>query len=312
LLPKELGNGFVSRLAVLSGYSSDHFGEFVEAKFTGHHLQNEDSTSKPDLIILTTKTKIFFEVKLKAPLSKDQLERHFNDVDKDNGYLTLISNIQSHVSEKLFTRKNYLKPTNQSHFFWSQFETVFNLRPRKGGLTAQLLKDFTKSLISNGIKGRQIIGTTENLYTNGSDAENLALNELKELLKEIGFKAWRKNSEFTLRVNLEKSGKNPLLNPRIYSSGEWLDDNCTKECLIVHCYANINEKNEINLLNELNILELSFPNLKLYDVISDKYIYNIYIPLQFIPEGTSYRIDWEYLKKVWEKIYTVMKTKLTN
>lgn len=32
LLPIELGNRFVSRLAALSGYSSDHLGEFVEAK----------------------------------------------------------------------------------------------------------------------------------------------------------------------------------------------------------------------------------------------------------------------------------------
>ena len=73
LFPIELGNGFVSRLAVLSGFSSDYFGDFVEARFTGHHLQNQDSTSKPDLIIHTTQTKIFFEIKLKAPLSKEQL-----------------------------------------------------------------------------------------------------------------------------------------------------------------------------------------------------------------------------------------------
>jgi hypothetical protein len=115
-----------------------------------------------------------------------------------------------------------------------------------------------------------------------------------------------------LRVNIEKSGKSPLLNPRIYSSGEWLNHNCTEECLIVYCYANNNETNEINLLNELDILKLTFPNLDVYDSISDKYIYYIYIPLRFIPEGNSHRVDWEYLKKIWEKIYTVMKTKLSN
>ena len=312
LLPSELGNRFVFRLAVLSGFPSDYFGEFIEAKFTGHHLQNEDSTSKPDLIIHTTKTKIFFEVKLRAPLSKNQLERHFNDVDKEDGYLVFISNVHAPVSEKLLKRKNYLKPENHIHFFWSHFETVFNLKSRKGKLTTQLLSDFTKSLRSNGIKGRQIAGATENLYINGSDAENMVLDNLKKLLIEIGFKAWRKNSEFTLRVNLEKSGKNPLLNPRIYSSGEWLNDDCTDECLIVFCYAEINETNEINLLNKLDILTRSFPSLRLFERISDVYIYYIYIPLQFIQEGNYFSVDWDYLREIWKKIYKVMKTESAN
>ena len=309
LFPKELGDRFVSRLAILSGLSSDYFGGFVEARFTGHHLQNEDSTSKPDLIIYTAQTKIFFEVKLKAPLSKEQLERHFIDVDRDNGYLLLISNVTSPISDNVLKRKNYLKPQNNSHFYWAQFETVFDLQNRKKNLTYLLLDDFKKSLRSNGIKGKQIVGATGNLYTNGSDAENLVLDKLKVVLKEIGFKAWRNKNEFTLRVNVEKSGKNPLLNPRIYSSGEWFEENCIDECLIVFCFANLDEATAIDRLAELDVLNVIFPDIQLYNSVSHCYNHYIYIPLKFIAEGSSYQIDWAYLKKIWEKIYNILQSR---
>ena len=309
LFPNELGNRFVSRLAILSGFSSDYFGDFDEARFTGHHLQNEDSTSKPDLIIHTTQTKIFFEIKLKAPLSKEQLERHFIDVDRDNGYLLLISNVTSPISDNVLKRKNYLKPQNHSHFYWSQFETIFDLQNCKKNHTKLLLDDFKKSLRSNGIKGKQMVGATGNLYTNGSDAENLVLDKLKVVLKEIGFKAWRNKNEFTLRVNVEKSGKNPLLNPRIYPSGEWLEENCIDECLIVRCIANLDEVTAIGRLSELDVLDVSFPNIRLYESVSYCYNYYIYIPLKFILERTSYEIDWAYLKKIWEKIYNILQSK---
>lgn len=312
LMPIELGNRFVNRLAVLSDCSPGHFGDFVEATFTGHYFQNEDSTSKPDLIIITTKTKLFFEIKLKAPLSKDQLERHFNDVDRQDGYLALISNTQSNVSDKLFRKRNYLKPVNQSHFFWSQFETLFNVNSRKGSLSALLLSDFSKSLRYNGIKRRQISGATENLYTNGSDAENLVLDKLKALLRNIGFKAWRRSSEFTLRVNIEKSGMNPLLNPRIYSSGESLNENFTDECLIIHCYVTDDDKDEIFLVKKLSRLMLSFPEIRILDSLEDESMYHVYIPLKFILEATSYQIDWTYLECVWYKIYSILTRELTT
>ena len=308
LFPNELGKRFLSKLAELAGYSPDYFGEFVEAKFAGHYLQNEDSTSKPDMIIHTTKTKIYFEVKLKASLSKNQLERHFNDVEKEKGYLLLVSNIQTRVSEKLFLRKNYLRPKNEGHFIWSQFESVFYLRSPKGGLKEMILDDFKKSLRSNGIKGRQIIGTEDNLYTNGSQAENLVLDKLKAILKKIGFSAWRKQQEFTLRVNAEKPGKYPLLNPRIYPTGEWLDDSCIKECMIVHCFARDYEEDVKEILNNLVKLELTFPNLKCYDdYYSQHYIYYIYIPLEFLKVGNVYDLDWDYLERVWRKIYELLK-----
>ncbi len=171
-----------------------------------------------------------------------------------------------------------------------------------------LLDDFKKSLRSNGIKGRQIIGTDDNLYTNGSYAENLVLDKLKEMLKKIGFKAWRKTQEFTLRVNLEKAGKDPLLNPRIYSSGEWLNDALTKECMIVNCFAHDDNKAVIKTLIELDNLELTFPDLKWDEnYYSGHYVYYIYIPLEFISVGNAYDLDWNYLEKVWRKIYELLK-----
>ncbi|MDQ6608348.1 MAG: hypothetical protein M3Y85_00810 [Bacteroidota bacterium] len=313
LFPVELGARFLSRITDLTGLPVGHFGKFIKAEFSGHFLQNEDSTSKPDMIIHTSTTKIFFEVKLRAGLSKNQLERHFNDVDKDNAYLLLVSNIQTPISENVLMRKNYLKPQNQNHFIWSQFETVFNIISRKGGIKELLLNDFRQSLRSNGIKGRQIIGTEDNLYTNGSDAENLVLDKLKDMLTKIGFKAWRKKQEFTLRVNLEKAGKDPLLNPRIYPTGEWLNDACIKECMIVHCYSMNADADEI--LNKLDRLESIFENVKTYynDVSSnhkypDHYFYYIYIPLQFLKVENLDDLDWNYLEKIWRKIYELMKS----
>src|SRR5882724_13139109 len=92
LFPSILGNRFLEKLSIMSGNPWDYFGKFKEAEFSGHKLQNINSTSKPDMIIHTTNTKIFFEHKLEAALSKEQLERHFNDVDNVNGKLVFVSN----------------------------------------------------------------------------------------------------------------------------------------------------------------------------------------------------------------------------
>ncbi len=129
------------------------------------------------------------------------------------------------------------------------------------------------------------------------------------MLKKIGFKAWRKTQEYTLRVNLEKAGKDPLLNPRIYPTGEGFNDSWTKECFIVNCFARDYVPSVIDLLNRLDDLELDFPNIICMDNYNYEYTYlcHIYIPLKFVAVGKAYDLDWNYLEKVWLKIYELMK-----
>lgn len=308
LFPSELGNRFLTKISCLAGYPIDYFGKFKEARFTGHNKQNPDSISKPDMIISTEKAEIFLEIKLKAGLSENQLGRHFKDVDRAKGFLLLISNVRAQIPIDIQKRKNYVKPKLQNHFFWSDFESVFDLKFRRGVLEDRLLEDFKRSLSYNGIKGRQILGADDNLYTNGSDAEKLVLDELKIILKKIGFSAWRLERDFTLRVNPHKRGVDPLLNPRLYSSGEWLDDSCSRECIIIHCFSKLSERKAAKRIYNLKDLELSYSDVRWFEGVSDEYLrVFIYLPLTFSLEGGSHRIDWNPIIKICSSIYDIVK-----
>jgi len=306
LFPRELGDRFVSKLATSTGKSADYLGKFIEAEFTGHNFLNEDSTSKPDLVIHTEKLKLFFEIKLAAPLSDSQLERHLNDVRSEKGKLILISNVRTKVSKKVLAQSDYLKPLYHDHFFWTEFEPVFNFKFRKNSLEYLLLSDFQKSLRSNEIKARQIVGAEDNLYTGGSKAQALALNILGDILKDIGFKVWRLPQEHTLRVYPKKMKEYPLINPRFYSTGEWLSPELIEECLVIICYVDINNDAQIELLSRLNVLD-SKDHITIFTGNWEGYYkYYLYVPLQFKAVGDSFDLNWENLKEIWKKIYKIL------
>lgn len=306
LFPRELGDRFVSKLATIAGKSADYLGNFVEAEFTGHYLQYEDSTSKPDLIIKTDRFKLFFEIKLSAPLSESQLERHLSDVKKEKGKLILISNNKAKISEKVIAQKDYLKPLTHGHFFWTDLEPVFNFKFRKNSLQDSLLTDFQRSLRANDIKARHIVGADDNLYTGGSKAQALALSKLSEILKDIGFKVWRLPQEHTLRVYPVRMKQNPLINPRFFSSWERFSPELQSECLVLYCYANKNSNEQIQQLKDLVELDTKDGIQLFYHFWKEYYVERIYIPLKFNSVGDSFDINWEHLRKIWLKIYKIL------
>lgn len=309
LFPKVLGDRFISKLATSAGKSANYFGKFEKAEFTAHDLQNENSTSKPDLVIHTDKTKIFFEIKLTAPLSSLQLERHLNDVKKAKGTLVLVSNAKTKVSKEVLEEKNYLKPLNNDHFLWTDFEPIFDYKFKKNSRDDLLLNDFRQNLRLNEIKKRQILDADDSLYVGGSKSQTLALNELGGILEDIGFKVWRLPQDHTIRVYPKKMKQRPLINPRFYSTGEWLSSELIEECLIICCYANVKDKSQVELLQKLISLDVSFPKIRMYGgKIEKDYRCYIYLPLQFLSAGDSFDLDWKFLRKVWQKIYDILAT----
>src|SRR4051812_23008723 len=101
LFPRELGDRLLKKLSQLSGKSTNYLGSFESAQFIGFEYQSKNSTSKPDMIINTSNTKLFFENKLDAPLSKLQLERHLQDVKRLRGKLIFVSNINTNISAQV-------------------------------------------------------------------------------------------------------------------------------------------------------------------------------------------------------------------
>jgi hypothetical protein len=60
----------------------------------------------------------------------------------------------------------------------------------------------------------------------------LALKQLWDVLKELGFKLSRKSAqETTIRAYQLKHKEYPLLNPRFWPTAAWLDETWDKECL---------------------------------------------------------------------------------
>jgi hypothetical protein len=311
LFPKELGDRFIAKLATSSGKSANYLGKFKKAEFTGFNFQNEDSTSKPDLIINTDKFKIFFEIKLTAPLSNSQLERHLSDVKKSKGKLVLISNINTKISEKILLEKDYLKPSNNEHFLWADFVQIFNYKFRKNNLGELLFTDFRHSMKLNGIDERRIVGANDNLYVGGSKAQKIILDKLGSILKEIGFKVWSLPQDHTIRVYPLKMKIRPLLNPRFYPTGEWLDEDLIQECLIIFCHVDAKDRKGVSGLRKLDDLKNDFSNLRIYEdtLYADShyyYRYIIYIPLNFMKIQNSFDLNWKYLREVWQEIYKIL------
>lgn len=306
--PSELGNRFLNKIAAMSGYQSGYFGTFKQAIFSGFHLQFISSNSKPDIIIYTSKSTIYFENKLQARLSIRQLERHMTDVQADRGKLIFVSNIHSTISEEVIRNRRYIKPRNHNHFIWTDFESVFDIKLRGKSLGNKLLDDFKVGLRANGMKGRKIIGAEDNLYTNGSMAENIFLDRLAAILKKEGFEAWRKPNEFTLRVNVEKSGKDPLMNPRLYSSGEEYKKDWLKECMIIHSYCRMEDTEAIRAIKRLRNLTIKFREVDIEKLESDGfYGFHVYVPLKFMYNGNRCDINWEAQQKFWHQFYNILK-----
>jgi hypothetical protein len=77
----------------------------------------------------------------------------------------------------------------------------------------------------------------DGLCDEGSEANDVALEELAEVLKNIGFSVRKKSRrEYTLRVYPRK-GQYPLLNPRFKPTAADVNPQCREECLEIAVWS---------------------------------------------------------------------------
>jgi hypothetical protein len=228
----DIGQRFVQRIAVLAGKAPDYLGVFERCEFVGQEFPAGHTASRPDLKILCSDGTIYFENKLESPLSVDQMQRHASFTCRDpKCRLIFVSNIY-HENAQLRALPGYLHPEGVDHYLWVDFLPVFDNHYRRNSLAGQILADFDAALKANGMIGRTIKGAGGSLYTYNSDASHLALKQLWDVLKELGFQLSRKSTqETTLRAYPLRHKQYPLLNPRFWPTAAWLDEAWDKECL---------------------------------------------------------------------------------
>jgi len=227
-----IGQKLVQRIAVLAGKKPDYFGEFRQCEFVGQEFQDGHRASRPDLKILCSNGTIYFENKLKSPLSLDQMQRHAGLTRrKPKCSLIFVSNIH-HEDSRLRSLPGYLHPEKADHYLWVDFLPVFVGHSKSSSFAGKILADFNAALKANGMIGRTIKGANGSLYTRNSDASHLPLRQLWSLLQKLGFKLSKKYAqEMTIRAYPLRHGQYPLLNPRFEPTAAWLDEDWDKDCL---------------------------------------------------------------------------------
>lgn len=232
LFPR-MGQAFVDRIAVLAGKKPGYFGAFDKCEFVGHTFPQGHTASKPDLKFVCSARTIYFENKLESPLSVAQMQRHAELIGYDSkSHLLFVSNI-NHVSPDLRSIARYIHPRGKDHYLWVDLLPALASHDRKASLAARIIADFRGALKRYGMVGRTIKGAKGSLYTPGSEASHLALSQLAEELRGLGFTVSRKQGrERTLRVYPSRHGEYPLLNPWFSATAAWLDPKLDFECLI--------------------------------------------------------------------------------
>ncbi len=112
---------------------------------------------------------------------------------------------------------------------WPAFDSYF----KKNSLAANILADFKTALKANGMTPNHQGGEGQPVHRD-SEASHLALRQLWDVLKELGYKLAKKSAhETTLRVYPTSYGDYPLLNPRFRATEADLDEAWDRECLEV-------------------------------------------------------------------------------
>lgn len=232
LLPA-LGRDFAERIAILAGMRHNYFGDYHGCEFIALEFLEGAQASRPDLRLECARGEIFFENKLDAPLNLKQVQKHARLLSETKrSHLVFVSNT-NHPCPALRSIRGYLHPKDRDHYLWLDLLPALDGRYRGGSHAAQLLRDFREALKQRGMEGRPIRGAKGSLYAPGSEAATLALNQLDELLTDLGFCVGHKKGEGTLRVYPRKYGKYPLLNPVFQASAVWLDPNLNFDVLVI-------------------------------------------------------------------------------
>lgn len=307
LFPQDIGQKFVQRIAVMAGKRPAYFGEFIECEFVAQEFQPGHAGSKPDLKIRCSRRIIHVENKLKSPIRIDQMQRHAELAASDaNARLILISNIQLERPD-LKDLPGYLYPKGASHYCWADFQSVFVSRARQNSLADKVIHDFKAALKRNWMIERRLPGAKGSIYDKHSEASHLALEQLREVMQEIGFIALkRRRHESTIRAYPVKYGQYPLLNPRYEPSVAWLDENWDKECLVFWVWSKrpvLNRKlKTFHSTNQCSFFPDQYENYEGY------YLHGYFVlPLQFEGKGTIKGINFKALRHPLMKMLEFLK-----
>jgi hypothetical protein len=298
-----LGDSVLRRIATLAGKDPGHFGRFQTCEFIAHELPHAHAASKPDLKLVCSKSTLYFENKLDAPLSVAQMQRHGELVRRTpKSYLVFVSNI-NHRSPVLHTIRRYVHPTGRDHYLWVDLLPALAGGYRKSSLAARLLDDFRTALKLQGMIGRRIKGAAGNLYTIGSEACHLALRQLWEQLQRMGFTLDRKRpQESTLRVYASRQTRYPLLNPRFEPTARALKEDLDFECLV---FTVLSRSDGSLISRHLARFASQRDCVFVPDGFQqDDYIYHghFVLPIGFIPQGATSSIDFCALQKPLTRI----------
>jgi hypothetical protein len=149
---------------------------------------------------------------------------------------------------------------------------------------------------------RRLVGATGDLYDAGSPAHHLALEQLWEVLRKVGFKLSRKRAdEKTLRVYPVRFQGYPLLNPGFGSPGDAVAGEVDGEFLMIAALS----KGDERLVHQIGLFTSSAACRFIPDGrMGPTYFYHGWfaIPLTFAGKRGSYQIDFDAIKSPLEEL----------
>lgn len=294
-----IGQSLMRRIAVLAGKPPSHFGKFEECEFVGHEYLEGHRSSRPDLMIKCSKGTIYFENKLESPLKLSQLQRHARFAGEDpRRSLIFVSNLRHTISGAQSLR-GYIYPAGYDHYLWMDLEPALSQKHRKGSHAASILADFNAALRANGMIGRSIKGAKGSLYTDGSDASHLALEQLWQVLYEVGFKLARKSPrERTIRAYPSKYREYPLLNPRFKATAAHWDPSWDRDCLEITVISRGDTSHLDRYLKTFGSSRTcAFAPQPFYSADEHHYHGHFLMPVRFSGRGHNTEIDFDPMKK---------------
>lgn len=145
---------------------------------------------------------------------------------------------------------------------------------------------------------RRLKGAKGNLYSANSGACNLALEQLRDLLLDIGFKVHKKTAgQATLRVYPAWPARYPLLNPRFSPTAVALAESSETECLMVGVLSRVDDPGIESRLAAFTPTPACL--FTTHPFVAARY-YRLYgsfiLPLRFLGERDNQEIDFASLK----------------
>jgi len=159
------------------------------------------------------------------------------------------------------------------------------------------------------MSSRFINGATGDLYDKDSDACHFALQELGEVLKDIGFKVVKKlRRESTLRVYPRRIRCYPLLNPRFKPTTVHIDGARDTECLEITVISHSQgDPTDIDRHLQRFVSTPSCGFIRIGSHWKEYYYHGHFIlPLQFISGKIGDEIDFESLNEPLQGLFLLL------